>query len=61
MYLRTNLSQFHYELPYNDYINYTIIVDNKGDITDHDLLDQLKLDCQELYIQLYDFVQKLDL
>lgn len=60
-YLRTNLSQFHYELHRNEYYNYVVTVDDKGDITNdtEHLLEQLQYDCQELYNVLLNYLHKL--
>jgi hypothetical protein len=60
-YLRCNLSQFHYDLPQHDYFNYIVIVGQDGQITNgmEHLLIQLKLDCEELYTVLFNYISNL--
>ena len=62
MYLRTNLSQFPYELPKNDYYNDVITVDDKGNMTMEDakpIMIQLQADNDELYEALLEQINKL--
>ena len=61
MYLRTNLSQFPYELPKNEYYDYVITVDDKENITDDTkfMMLQLQEDNNQLYQALLDQINKL--
>ena len=61
MYLRTNLSQFPYELPKNEYYDYVITVDDKENIMDDTkfIMLQLQEDNNQLYQALLDQINKL--
>lgn len=61
MYLRTNLSQFPYELPKNEYYDYVVTVDNNGHINMDDaksIMLQLQADNDELYQALLNLINK---
>lgn len=63
-YLRANLSQFPYELPFNKYYDYIIAIDKKGNIIDiiddtEQLLIQLQSYCNDFYEALLEQLHKL--